>query len=484
MTKDEKEVKQRTPETSPDGLARPPRVSFGEAFRFWVKLGFISFGGPAGQIAIMHRELVERRRWLSEERFLHALNYCMLLPGPEAQQLAIYIGWLMHRTWGGIVAGAFFVIPSVFILLALSYVYAKYGQLSTVAGVLNGFKPVVVAIVVEALLKIGGRALKRRAHFLIAAAAFCAIFFLHVPFPVIVLATGLLGLAGARFRSESFLATPSNQSDAAKPVLRSANEGAPDESKQDGVFTAALTSPSFVIEDDAPLPAHTLPSRSRTLRTLLLGIVLWSLPFAAIIWWRGWGSLHAQEYRFFTQAALVTFGGAYAVLAYVTQAAVGSYNWLTHAQAVDGLALAETTPGPLIMVLQFVGFMAGWNHPADLSQTASAVTGALVTTYTTFLPCFLFIFLGAPYIEKLRGNTNLAGALSGITAAVVGVILNLALVFGAAVIWPRGFAGGTNWFAAVMSVAAFLALYRLKIDVLWIVLAGGALGLLYGWALH
>ncbi len=468
-----------TPDNQNDSSAVRQRVSFGEAFRFWVKLGFISFGGPAGQIAIMHRELVERRRWLSEERFLHALNYCMLLPGPEAQQLAIYIGWLMHRTWGGIVAGAFFVIPSIFILLALSYVYAKYGQLSLVAGVVNGFKPVVVAIVVEALIKIGGRALKRRVHFLIAAASFAAIFFLHIPFPVIVLAAGLCGLAGARFWPESFVVTGAK---AAPPVRPSTDKDAPDETGRGEVLTGSQSAPSYVIEDDAPPPAHTLPSKSRTLKILVTGLALWALPFAAIVWWRGGSSLHAQEYRFFTQAALVTFGGAYAVLAYVTQAAVGSYGWLTHAQAVDGLALAETTPGPLIMVLQFVGFMAGWNHPqGDMGQTASAITGAFVTTYATFLPCFLFIFLGAPYIETLRGNKNLTGALSGITAAVVGVILNLALVFGAAVIWPNGFSGGANLFAAGVSIAAFIALYRLKLDVLWVVLAGGALGLLRGW---
>ncbi|HZG54340.1 MAG TPA: chromate transporter [Pyrinomonadaceae bacterium] len=492
MNKGGNEMTPRTPGSSPPSDARAtesrpvaPRVSFGEAFRFWVKLGFISFGGPAGQIAIMHRELVERRRWLSEERFLHALNYCMLLPGPEATQLAIYIGWLMHRTIGGIVAGAFFIIPSIILLLALSYTYAKYGQLGAVAGVLGGFKPVVVAIVVEALLKLGGRALKRRAHFLIAAAAFVAIFFLHVPFPLIVLAAGLCGLAGARLWPHIFVAPPAG---AAKGGGTPVGRATRDETRRDetgrgeaSTERSTPTPPSFMIEDDAPPPAHTLPSRIRTLKILLAGFLLWALPFAAIIWWGGWGGLHADEYRFFTQAALVTFGGAYAVLAYVTQAAVGSYQWLTHAQAVDGLALAETTPGPLIMVLQFVGFMAGWNHPvAGLGQNASAIAGALVTTYTTFLPCFIFIFLGAPYIERLRGNKNLTGALSGITAAVVGVVLNLALVFGAAVIRPQGFAGETNWFAAGLSVVAFVALYRWKLDVLWVVLGGGALGLAHG----
>jgi chromate transporter len=435
-------------------------VSFGEALRFWVKLGFISFGGPAGQIAIMHRELVERRRWIGEERFLHALNYCMLLPGPEAQQLAIYIGWLMHRTWGGIVAGAFFVIPSIFVLLALSYVYAANGNVTAVAGVLSGFKPVVVAIVVEAVLKIGGRALKRRTHYLIAAGAFVAIYFLHTPFPLIVLAAAAVGLAGARFWPEVFAAAPKTKDADAK------TEGA-------GAVTGQMP---LVIDDHAPPPAHTLPSHKRSLKILAVGLALWLLPLAALVAWRGWGSLHAQEYRFFTQAALVTFGGAYAVLAYVTQAA-NSYGWLMPGQAVDGLALAETTPGPLIMVLQFVGFMAGWNNPQGMDQTTSAVVGAVVTTYATFLPCFIFIFLGAPYIEVLRGNRNLTGALTGITAAVVGVILNLAIVFGAAVIWPRGLEGGTDLFALGMSAAAFVALYKLKADVLWVVLAGGVVGL-------
>jgi chromate transporter len=437
-------------------------VPFAEAFRFWVKLGFISFGGPAGQIAIMHRELVERRRWISEERFLHALNYCMLLPGPEAQQLAIYIGWLLHKTVGGIVAGACFVIPSIFILLGLSYVYAAYGNVPVVAGVLSGFKPVVVAVVVEAVLKIGGRALKRRAHFLIAAAAFVAIFFLRVPFPLIVLAAGVTGLAGSRLWPEVFAGAKQKQADPRD------GEG--------GKVVDGGDAP--VIDDHAAPPAHTLPSRGRAMRTIAVGLALWALPLAALVAWRGWGSLHVQEYKFFSLAALVTFGGAYAVLAYVTQAVTSApYNWLSPAQSVDGLALAETTPGPLIMVLQFIGFMAGWNNPQGVPQTWSAVTGALVATYCTFLPCFLFIFLGAPYIEVLRGNRNLTGALAGVTAAVVGVVLNLALVFGAAVVLPGGPSGGVDWFAAVMSVTAFVALYRFKADVLWIVLAGGLVGL-------
>jgi chromate transporter len=424
---------------------RQTRVPFSEALRFWGKLGLISFGGPAGQIALMHRELVEKRRWLSEERFLHALNYCMLLPGPEAQQLATYIGWLMHRTLGGIVAGAFFVIPSIFVLLALSYIYAVYGNVPAIVGALRGFKPVVVAVVVEAILKIGGRALKRRVSCLIAAAAFVAIYFFHVPFPLIVLSAGLIGLG---LGAESEVQSP-------KPEARN---DAP-----------------TVIDDDGPPPVHTLPSRARALAVVAAGLALWLLPFAAILAWRGWGSLHAQQYRFFSQAALVTFGGAYAVLAYTTQYAAAS-GWLTAAQAVDGLALAETTPGPLIMVLQFMGFMAAWNNPQGLSLGISAVTGALLTTYTTFLPSFVFIFLGAPYIEKLRGNNNLTAALSGITAAVVGVILNLALVFGLTVLFSNGLAGGVNWFALILSAVSFVALYKFKIDALWVVLASGAIG--------
>jgi chromate transporter len=437
-------------------------VPFSEAFRFWVKLGFISFGGPAGQIAIMHKELVERRRWLSDERFLHALNYCMLLPGPEAQQLAIYIGWLMHRTMGGIVAGAFFVIPSIFILLVLSYIYAAYGNVPAVAGMLSGFKPIVVAIVVEAVIKIGGKALKRSAHFVIAGLTFVSIYFLHIPFPFIVLAAAVIGLLGAHFMPDSF---------AAQSKIKEADK----KTKGDGQITDALP---LVIDDHAPPQAHTLPNRARILKILTVSLILWLLPFLAIGLWRGFDSLHAQEYRYFTQAALLTFGGAYAVLAYVTQAlTIAPYNWLTQTQAVDGLALAETTPGPLIMVLQFIGFMAAWNNAGDMNQTASAVIGALITTYVTFLPSFLFIFVGAPYIEFLRGNKNLTGALSGVTAAVVGVVLNLALVFGAAVIFPNGTTGNIEWFAAALSIAAFIALYYFKASVLLVVLIGGLIGL-------
>jgi chromate transporter len=371
----------------------------------------------------------------------------------------------MHRTIGGIVAGALFVIPSIFILLALSYIYAAYGNIPTVAGVLNGFKPVVVAIVVEALMKIGGRALKGRAHFVIAAAAFIGIYFLHIAFPLIVLAAALVGWLGALYFPGTFTIS------AAKvQTSKAVNE-------TEKAFSIKEELP-LVIQDDQPPPAHTLPSRFRALRTIAVGLILWLLPFVVLIALRGWSSLHAQEYRFFTQAAFVTFGGAYAVLAYVAQAAP-SYGWLSAGQAVDGLALAETTPGPLIMVLQFIGFMAAWNNPEGLNQTTSAIIGALVTTYATFLPCFIFIFLGAPYIEHLRGNRNLTGALSGITAAIVGVILNLALVFGAAVVLPNGFGGNINWFALFLSASSFAALYKFKVNVLWVVLVGGLIGLLH-----
>jgi chromate transporter len=438
--------------------ARPSRaksstaVRFREAFRYWVRLGFISFGGPAGQIAIMQRDLVDRKKWISQGRFLHALSYCMLLPGPEAQQLAIYIGWLLHGTWGGIVAGAFFVIPSIFILWGLSIVYASYGSIPLVAGAFAGLKPAVVALVVVALFKIGGRALKPRGLVGIAAAAFVAIFFLHVPFPWIVLCAGAAGWVSGRVWHRAFAA--------ARRESAKVEESEP------------------AWEQSRKRVARARGSWRRATRIITVGILLWSGPFLALGLWRGWSSLHALLYRFFTQAAFVTFGGAYAVLAYVTQAAVQSYHWVTQAQAIDGLGLAETTPGPLIMVLQFIGFMAGWNQPEAMGRLASASLGALVTTYVTFLPCFFYIFLGAPYVETLRGNRNLTSALSGITAAIVGVILNLAVIFGVAVLLPHGWGHAPDWFALVLTAAAFVALSRFKIDAIWVVLAGVALGLL------
>ncbi|MGH7542525.1 MAG: chromate efflux transporter [Gemmatimonadota bacterium] len=425
--------------------ARSP--GFGEAFRFWAVLGCISFGGPAGQIGIMHRELVERRGWISEERFLHALNFCMLLPGPEAQQLASYVGWRLHRIRGGLAAGILFVLPSVIVLLALSWIYVTYGEVSWVAGVLAGFKPVVVAIVAHAVLRIGRRALTRVGHVALAAVAFVGMYLLHVPFPAIVLGAGLAGLAGARWWPGAF-------------ARRSA--GDPDSGTS-----------------DASRPRDS-GGALRTLRVAVAGLALWLLPYLALLAWRGAESIHAAEYRFFTQAALVTFGGAYAVLAYVTQAASGPLGWLTHAQALDGLALAETTPGPLIMVVQFVGFVAAWGRPEGMDPLASAVVGALVTTWVTFLPSLVFVLLGAPHIEALRGNRLLDGALTGVTAAVVGVILYLAVLLGGSTLRPAG-AGGPDLFAIALLVVAFLVLALDRVSVPALVLAGGVAGFL--WAL-
>lgn len=439
---------------------RGSAVPFREALRFWVKLGFISFGGPAGQIALMHNEVVDKRRWIGEKRFLHALNYCMLLPGPEAQQLAVYIGWLMHKTLGGLVAGIFFVLPSVFILLGLSYLYAAYGDVPFAVAVLSGLKPVVVAIVLEAVLKIGKRALKRGSDIVVSLSAFGAIYFVGIPFPLIVLFAAIIGYFIHRLGFQ-----------AVRPVSAKASF----EPQQHDDITPALP--------DGLVPEHSRPNLARTLRLLTAGIILWLLPYFALIAWTGYGSLFAQEYRFFSVSALVTFGGAYAVLAYVTQAVTAApYDWVTPGQAVDSLALAETTPGPLIMVLQFIGFMAGWNNPvAGLDPLTSGVIGALGTTYVTFLPSFLFIFVGAPYIEKLRSNAGLNAALSTVTAAVVGVILNLAVVFGTTVLFIDRSLFAPDLFSLVLAVAAFIGLYFVKIDVLWILLAAAIIGVIkYG----
>ena len=416
--------------------ASAPTVPFRVALRYWARLGCVNFGGPAGQIALMHRDLVERRRWIAEDRFLHALNFCMLLPGPEAQQLAIYIGWLLHGVAGGLAAGVLFVLPSIFVLLGLSWVYAAHGTLPAVAAALAGLKPVVVAIVLAAMLRIGRRALRGPAHLAIAATAFVAIRLLDIPFPLIVLAAAAAGLLTADRRA----AAAQGAGPAGEPGVAAAGQPAP-----------------------------------RASRVLAWGLALWVLPLVLLAATLGLGGVHADVYLFFTWAAFITFGGAYAVLAYVAQQAVEAFGWLTAAQAVDGLALAETTPGPLIMVLQFVGFMAGWNHPAGLPPAASAVAAALLATWATFLPCFVFILLGAPHVESLRHSRRWAAALGGITAAVVGVILNLAVVFGTAVFFP---AGGLDPFALTVAVLALLVLVRWRVDVLWVIAAGAALGLL------
>lgn len=430
-----------------DDLAEgaPRHPSFGEALRFWIKLGFISFGGPTGQIAVMHTELVDRRRWISEERFLHALNYCMLLPGPEATQLAIYVGWLLHRTPGGVVAGAFFVIPSIFILLALSYVYVAFGAVPWIAAMFYGLKPAVLAIVASATIRIGRRALRHPIMYLVAAAAFVALFVFRVPFPAVIAAAALVGLVGGRWRPALF-----------------GGQG------HGGVTAAGPTAAE-------PFPAHTRPSTARAARVLAVCLALWIIPILALGAWRGTADVFFLEAIFFSKAAMVTFGGAYAVLPYVAQQAVERYGWLSTIQMIDGLGLAETTPGPLIMVLQFVGFMAGWHH-ADLGWTG-AVLGALTATYFTFMPCFLWIFLGAPYVEQTRGNRALVGALATITAAVVGVVLNLAVWFALHVLFPGG--QGLDWFPLLVAAAAFVGLQRFGWDIVPVVGGAALLGLLY-----
>lgn len=427
-----------------DSPQASPPPSFVEAFRFWLELGFISFGGPAGQIAIMHTELVERKKWVGEHRFLHALNFCMLLPGPEAQQLAIYIGWLLHRTWGGIVAGTLFVLPSVIVLWTLAYVYVVYGHVTWIAAAFSGLKPAVLAVVAAAVIRIGNKALKNKVMWGIAAAAFVAIYFLKAPFPAIVIGAGLLGWLGSRIRRDLFV------------TLKGHGEAT------NGSADAAVRP-----------PASTL---SRSLRVTVLCLVIWWTPVLIAGKVLGWKHTIPQEGVFFSKAAMVTFGGAYAVLPYVAQRAVEDHKWLEPEQMLDGLGLAETTPGPLIMVVQFVGFVGGWQHPGDLSPLMSATLGALLTTWVTFVPCFLWIFLGAPFIERLYGHAGLSGSLSSITAAVVGVILNLAIWFGLHVLLPGE---KPNWFGITLCAAAFVALLRWKVDVMWVIAVGCLLGI--GW---
>ncbi len=435
-------------------MSAPAPVSFGAAFRFWLKLGFISFGGPTGQIAVMHQELVERRRWISEGRFLHALNYCMLLPGPEAQQLATYIGWLMHRTWGGIVAGALFVLPSLFILIALSWIYIAFGSLPAVAGVLYGIKPAVTAIVVFAAWRIGSRALRSAALWAIAAAAFVAIFALDVPFPAIVLGAAVIGSIGGRVAPDKFRAGG-------------------------GHGAAAKGDGQAIIGDGTPTPEHARFTWGRFTRVLLVGLALWGAAMGALVARGGWEGTLAQMGWFFTKAALLTFGGAYAVLPYVYQGAVEHYGWVTAPQMIDGLALGETTPGPLIMVVAFVGFVGGWTKAIfgpDALFMAGAVA-AVVVTFFTFLPSFVFILLGGPLVETTHGELRFTAPLTAITAAVVGVILNLAVFFAYHVLWPQGLGGRFDWISAAIGLAAGVALFRFKAGIIPVILACGAAGL-------
>ncbi|NQD93428.1 chromate efflux transporter [Pseudomonas sp. CrR25] len=438
----------------------PQPVSLLQAIAFWLKLGLISFGGPAGQISIMHQELVEKRRWISERRFLHALNYCMLLPGPEAQQLATYIGWLLHRTWGGLIAGALFVLPSLLLLIGLSWVYIAFGDVPLVAGIFYGIKPAVTAIVVQAAWRIGSRALKNNWLWGIAAAAFVAIFALNLPFPLIVLGAALLGYCGGRLLPDAFRVGG-------------------------GHGAAAQACGPALIDDDTPTPAHARFRASRLALILAVGAGLWLLPMALLCALFGWDGTLTQMAWFFTKAALLTFGGAYAVLPYVYQGAIGHYGWLSPAQMIDGLALGETTPGPLIMVVAFVAFVGAYLQPmlAGDSAFVSGAVAACLVTWFTFLPSFLFILAGGPLVESTHGELRFTAPLTGITAAVVGVILNLALFFAYHVLWPQGFAGPFDWPSALIALAAAVALLRFKRGVMEVLGACALAGLLLRLAL-
>jgi len=427
-------------------------VSISTAFRFWLKLGFISFGGPAGQIAIMHQELVERRRWISNGRFLHALNYCMLLPGPEAQQLATYIGWLMHRTWGGLIAGGLFVLPSLLILVGLSFLYASYGTVPAVAAFFYGMKPAVVAIIAFAAWRIGARVLRNAALVCIAVLAFVALFFFAVPFPLIVASAALAGIIGARITPRSFQAV--------------AHGGA-----QEGE--------GAVIDEHTPPPSHAKFSWGRLAWVLCAGIVLWLLAMSALVTVEGGHGTLSKMAMFFSKAALVTFGGAYAVLPYVNQAAVEHYGWLTAAQMIDGLALGETTPGPLIMVVSFVGYVGAWTHAApSVAPWLAGIAGAMVATFFTFLPSFVFIFAGGPLVEATRGRHIYTAPLAAITAAVVGVIANLAMYFAWHVFWPSGATQPPDWMSLTIAAGAALALFWFRVGVIPVILACGFAGLI------
>lgn len=429
-------------------------VGFLEALLFWLKLGFVSFGGPAGQIAIMHQELVERRRWISERRFLHALNYCMLLPGPEAQQLATYIGWLLHRSWGGVIAGALFVLPSLFILIALSWLYIAFGDVPLVAGIFYGIKPAVTAIVLQAAHRIGSRALQNNWLWAIAGASFVAIFALNLPFPLIVLGAAVIGYFGGRLAPQRFSLGGGHAS-------------------SDKSYGPAL------IDDHTPPPDHARFRWPRLALLLVIGATLWLLPMGLLTLLFGWDGTLTQMGWFFTKAALLTFGGAYAVLPYVYQGAVGHYGWLTPTQMIDGLALGETTPGPLIMVVAFVGFVGAYVQPlfgAD-SAFASGALAACLVTWFTFLPSFLFILAGGPLVESTHNELKFTAPLTAITAAVVGVVLNLALFFGYHVLWPQGFSGSFDWPSALIALAAAVALLRFKRGVIEVLLGCALLGL-------
>lgn len=425
------------------------RVTFGEAFRYWLKLGFISFGGPTGQIAIMHQDMVEKKKWIDEDHFLQALNFCMFLPGPEAQQLAIYIGWLLHGTRGGIVAGALFVLPSVFILWWLSWLYASFGHVPTVEAFFYGLKPAVAAIVAGAVIRIGKRSLKNEVLIALAALSFIAIYFLHVPFPAIIIAAGLIGYAGSTLLPAKFAVTGNNN-----------------HSDRSG----------YAISDSTP-PKGDLANWKHALTVIAICLPLWFLPLLVLGLWRGWDDISIAIGILFSKAAMVTFGGAYAVLAYIGQEAVSHYRWIQPEQMIDGLGLAETTPGPLIMVTQFVGYLAAYSHAKGLQPQVAGAIGGFVTTWVTFVPCFMWIFVGAPYIERVRKNVKLGAALSAITAAVVGVILNLSVMFTYHVLLPEE--KRFDWYALAAIVVAFVGMLRFKWGMVPVIIASAVAG--YMW---
>jgi len=438
----------------------PNTISMMESFLYWLKLGFISFGGPAGQISMMHQELVEKRRWISNKRFLHALNYTMVLPGPEAQQLATYIGWLTHGVKGGIMAGVLFVLPSLFILIALTWIYLAYGNMPAIEGILYGIKPAVTAIVLFAAYRIGSKALPNNLLRVIAAVAFLAIFALNIPFPYIVIGSGLIGIFGSKIAPELFQ-TSGHHGD------KNAN------------FGPAL------IDDDTPPPEHITFKWSRVITFIIIGFLAWIAAMGLLTALYGWDGTLTKMGWFFTKAALVTFGGAYAVLPYVYQGGVEEFAWLTGTQMIDGLALGETTPGPLIMVVSFVGFVGAWTKEVfgpEMLPWAGAI-GASIAAFFTFLPSFLFILVGGPAVEATRDDLKFTAPLTAITAAVVGVILNLAVFFALHVLWPESkgleFVGNFEWFALLIGIAAFIALVRFKLGIMTVIIVSALLGLAY-----
>lgn len=450
---------------SPDAPAHG--IPFGEAMKVWARVAALSFGGPAGQIAVMHRIIVEEKRWIGETRFLHALNYCTLLPGPEAQQLAVYIGWLLHKTKGGLVAGILFVLPGAFAIMALSWIYAIFGNVGAVQALFFGLKAAVLAIVLEAVLRIGRRALKNNVMIGMAAAAFIALAFFRVPFPLVVLAAGLVGYVGGRAGWSAFLAGGhgKNGGDQVADVDSALGEG---------------------------VPEHARPSLGWSLKVASAGIILWLVPVLALLAFLGQDEVFTDIAIFFSKMAMVTFGGAYAVLSYVAQQAVEHYGWLKPGEVLDGLGMAETTPGPLIMVTQFVGFMGAYRSPGSLDPLLAGTLGGLLTTWVTFVPCFLWIFLGAPYMEALRSNRALSAALAAITAAVVGVILNLAVWFALHVLFRELYEAhglgmtvdvpvlsSVNIASLVLTLGAIVAVFRFKVGMLTVLAGCSMLGLLY-----